>query len=133
MSRIFEPIKKDIKPGEYHSGRGNSSIFSQYANMDPPEDYNWKFGHKTPQPDNLLLAGIHNFLHKNSLRSMGKLKKKGISDPDFEKAFEGHDDSVRELFSDLSEVEFEKPDLRKARREIGRDNELFGMITNLAD
>mmetsp|Transcript_23375 Transcript_23375/g.31319 ORF Transcript_23375/g.31319 Transcript_23375/m.31319 type:complete len:98 (+) Transcript_23375:399-692(+) len=97
--------------------------------MDAPENDNWRFGQKTPQSDNIILSGLHNFLHKNSLSSMGRMKRKGISQPDFEKAFEGHDDKVRDLFSELSEMEFEKPDLRKARRNVGRDADLFGMIT----
>ena len=103
--------------------------------MEAPEDENWKFGHKTPQPDNILLSAVHSFIHKNSLSSMGIKKHKGISNPDLERAFrEKHEDDdetngVAELFKDLGEIEFVKPDLRKAKRNVGRDIELFGMIT----
>ena len=79
-------------------------------------------------PDNMLLSAIHNLLHKNSLASMGEQKHKGIMNPDFEYAFMRSDDpendemdSVAELFEDMSAMEFEKPDLRKARKNIGRD------------
>ena len=104
--------------------------------MEAPQNENWKFGQKSPSPDNLLLSAIHNLLHKNSISSMGKQKHKGISQPDFEKAFSGRTgvgDGVAELFNELSEIEFEKPDLRKVKRNIGRDDELFGMLTSLAD
>ena len=46
MSRIFEPIKKDIGPKERTDG--NSNTFSKYANLDEVENENWRFGHKVP-------------------------------------------------------------------------------------
>ena len=82
----------------------------------------------------MLLSAIHNLLHKNSIAKLGDEKKKGITNPDFEKAFAGRgdvDDNVGELFSELGEIEFEKPDLRKVKRNLGRDTELFGMMTSL--
>ena len=42
MSAIFEPISKDVKPMEKYGQ--NPKAFSQYANMDAPENDNWKFG-----------------------------------------------------------------------------------------
>ena len=42
MSAIFEPISKDVKPMEKYGQ--NPQAFSQYANMDAPENDNWKFG-----------------------------------------------------------------------------------------
>ncbi len=82
----------------------------------------------------MLLSAIHNLLSKNSIAKLGDEKKKGITNPDFEKAFAGRDgvdDNVGELFSELGEIEFENPDLRKVKRELGRDKELFGMLTSL--
>ena len=43
------------------------NLFSSYSQMDPPDDPNWKFGQKAPGPDNVILATMHNLLHKNSL------------------------------------------------------------------
>ena len=65
---------------------------------------------------------------------MGKMKHRGIAEIDLEQAFkekhdESDDETVSELFNDLMEIEFVKPDLRAARRNIGRDDELFSMIT----
>ena len=95
------------------------------ANADPVEDPNWKFNNKSPMPDNLLLAGIHNLLSKNSFKAMGEQKHKGITNPDFDRAFlgkaEGEDENVAELFEELGEMEFEKPDLREMQRNLGRD------------
>ena len=89
-------------------------------------------------PDNLMLAAVHNLLHKNSLSSMGEQKHKGITNPDFDAAFrrvEGDDDEddVAALFEEMSEMEFEKPNLREVRKNIGRDPELFSMLTALVD
>ena len=136
MSAIFEPIKKDIAPKERN--KSSTGVFSQYANMEEPENDNWKFGHKAPTPDNFLLSAVHSFMHKNTFASMGRTKRKGIADLDLEQAFhekhkDSDDESVASLFSELSEIEFEKPDLRSQKRNIGRDNELFGMITQLAE
>ena len=36
------------------------------------------------------------------------------------------------LFEEMSEMEFEKPNLREVRRNIGRDKELFDMVTGLS-
>ena len=57
--------------------------------MEPTEDPNWKFGSKTPSPDNMLLSAVHNLLSKNSLASMGGQNHKGISEADFDAAFVG--------------------------------------------
>ena len=57
--------------------------------MEPAEDPNWKFGSKTPSPDNMLLSAVHNLLSKNSLASMGGQNHKGISEADFDAAFVG--------------------------------------------
>ena len=87
-------------------------------------------------PDNILLSALHNLLHKNSVSSMGFMDRKGITKPDLEAAFKGHgdeEDSVAALFKDMSTMEFEKPDLRKVRREVGRDKELFDMVTKLSE
>ena len=87
-------------------------------------------------PDNVLLSALHNLLHKNSISSMGVMERKGISKPNLEAAFKGHgddEDSVAALFEEMSTMEFEKPDLRKVRREIGRDKELFDMVSKLSE
>ena len=94
------------------------NLFSSYSQMDPPDDPNWKFGQKAPGPDNVILATMHNLLHKNSLaQAAAESDRKGIIKPDFEAAFRndaGYDDGdeVAELFEDLTTMEFEKPDLR---------------------
>ena len=43
MSAIFEPIKDDVKPMETYAG-GEKNAFSQYANMEEPQNENWRFG-----------------------------------------------------------------------------------------
>ena len=104
--------------------------------MEPSENPNWKFGQKAPMPDNLLLSALHNLLNKNSISSMGPVDRKGITSPDFEKAFLGDGDDKNEvaaLYEDMSTMEFEKPDLRTIKKQIGRDKELFDMVTKLAD
>ena len=63
------------------------------------------FGNKAPMADNLILRGIHNLLHKNSITSMHEMDKKGITKMDLDGAFLGgvsEDDSVAELFEELS-------------------------------
>ena len=69
-----------------------------------------------------------------------QFKHKGITDPDFEASFrrqEGEEDEdideVTELFEDLTGMEFERPDLRKVKSTIGRDPELFDMLTKLSE
>ena len=103
------------------------------ARADPVENPNWKFGQKAPVPDTMLLAAVHNIMHKNSLSSMHDMKHKGITNPDFEAAFLGgaDDENIAELFEEMSEMEFEKPDLRAVKRNIGRDPELFEMLMGL--
>ena len=125
MGAIFEPIKDDIKPIESNSN--DNHFFSSYSQMDAPDNPNWALGQKTPGPDNMLLATMHNLLHKNSLASAAaESEHKGISKPDFEAAFRndaGYEDTeeVAQLFDDLTTMQFEKPDLRKVRSRIGRD------------
>lgn len=135
IGAIFEPIKEDVKP-DGPSQSGNSNFFSQYAQMDDVENPDWKFGSKAPMADNLILRGIHNLLHRNSIASMQQNDMKGISKIDLDGAFLGgsddEDGSVAELFEELSTMEFEKPNLREVRRNIGRDKDLFDMVTNLA-
>ena len=89
MSAIFEPIKDDVKPLERTAGHNESHVISGYAQMDAPENPNMAFGQKAaPVPDNLMLAAIHNLLHKNSLASMNRdIKRKGISNVDIETTF----------------------------------------------
>ena len=65
MNAIFEPIKDDVKPMESSGSDGN--FFSSYSKMESDEDPNWKFGQKSPGPDNVIMKAVHNLLHKNSL------------------------------------------------------------------
>ena len=84
-----------------------------------------------------MLKGIHNFLHKNSIAALGPKKMKGISNPDFNKVIQGNQfsgsvdqaESVDEMMNQMTSMDFERPDMRKYRRNVGKDEDLFGMIT----
>jgi len=131
---LFEPIKDDIHP--LKSTPNNPRIVTDLMRAVPDDRLEMMFNSKGPQPDFPLLKVAHNFIAKNSLSSQG-LNPKGISKPDFEKAFSsehfsGEDGSVNEMITQLTEFEFEMPNLRDLRKNVGKDPELFGMVTALA-